>query len=75
MDITKYLFTANSDISQIIEGLCLINPKNVILSYLNVNSVRNTFDNLPEIIKQNVDVLADVSFPSVHLFLQGYHRH
>ena len=34
------------------------NFKNVILSYLNVNSIRNKLENLREINKQNVDVLA-----------------
>ena len=57
-DITEHLSTANTDISQILKGLRLSNPKNVILSYLNVNSIRNMLENLREIIKQNVDVLA-----------------
>ena len=78
-DISKYLSTAEIDISQILKGLRLSNPKNVILSYLNVNSIRNKFENLREIIKQNVDVLAvaetkiDASFPSAQFFLEGYH--
>ena len=45
-DDTKHLSTANTDISQILKGLCLSYPKNVTLSYLNVNSVRNKFKNL-----------------------------
>ena len=57
-DITEHLSTANTDISQILKGLRLSNPKNVLLSYLNVNSIRNMLENLREIIKQNVDVLA-----------------
>ena len=57
-DISKYLSTAKIDISQILKGLRLSNPKHVILSFLNVNSIRNKFENLREIIKQNVDVLA-----------------
>ena len=78
-DITKYLSTANTDISQILKGLRLSNPKNVILSYLNVNSIRNKFENLREIITQNVDALVvaktkiDASFPSAQFFLKGYH--
>ena len=51
-DITKDLSTANTDISQILKGLRLSNPKNVILSYLNVNSIRNKFENLREIISK-----------------------
>ena len=57
-DITKHLSTANTDISQILKGFRLSNPKNVILSYLNVNSIRNKFENPRVIIKPNVDMLA-----------------
>ena len=57
-DVTKHLYTANAEISQILSGLRLSNAENLTLSYLNVNSIRNKFDNLREIIKQNVDVLA-----------------
>ena len=45
MDITTHLSTGNTDISQIPKGLRLSNLKNVILSFLNVNSIRNKFDN------------------------------
>ena len=45
-DITKHLSMANTDISQIPKGLRLSNAKYVILSYLNVNSIRNKFENL-----------------------------
>ena len=58
----------NTDISQI--HSLLNNAKNIILSNLNMTSIRNKSDNLREIMKQNVDVLAvaetkiQVSFPS-----------
>ena len=35
-DVTKHLPTANTDISQILKGLRLSNPKTVILSYLSL---------------------------------------
>ena len=44
-----------------------------------MNSIRSKFENLREIIKQNVDVLAvaetktDASFPSAQFFLEEYH--
>ena len=47
--------------------------------YLNVNSMRNKFQNLREMVRQNADKLAvaetkiDVSFSSVQFFLEGYH--
>ena len=76
--ITKRLSAANTDIAQILKGLRLSNPKNVRLSYLNVKTIRDKLENLQEIIKQDVDVLAvaetkaDSSFPSAHFFLDGY---
>ena len=44
-----------------------------------MNSIRNKFANLREIIKQNVDVLAvvetkiDASFPSAQFFFEVFH--
>ena len=76
--ITKRLSAANTNIAQILKGLRLSNPKNVRLSYLNVKTIRDKLENLQEIIKQDVDVLAvaetkaDSSFPSAHFFLDGY---
>ena len=57
----------------------LSNLKNVIMSCLNVNAIRNKLENLREIIKQNIDVLAvaetkiDASFLSAQFFLEGHH--
>ena len=73
--VIKHLSTANADISQVLKGLLLSNPKNVILPYLNVNSIRNTCYTLREIMTQNVDVLAfaetkiDASFPLAQLYI------
>ena len=50
-DTTKHLSTANTDIFHILKEFPLSNPKNTILSNLNLNSVRNMFENLREIIK------------------------
>ena len=78
-DITKHLSMTNTDISQILKGLRLSNTKDVILSYLNVNSIRNKFENLREIITQNINVLpvaqtkVDASFLSAQFFLERYH--
>ena len=78
-NITKILSTANTDISQILKGLRLSNPKNIILSYLNVNSIGNKFENLQEIIRQNLDVIAvaetkiNASFPKDQLLFEEYH--
>ena len=48
----------------------LDNPKNIKLGHLNVNSVRNKFSSIVELVKDNIDVLLisetkiDSSFPS-----------
>ena len=56
------------------------NHSNIIVSYLNINSIRNKFDNLKLIIDQNVDILCiaetkiDESFPTAQFILPGYHK-
>ena len=58
----------------------LDNPKNIIFSYININSIGNKFENLCEIIENNVDVLSiaetkfDSSFPNAQLVLPGFHK-
>ena len=52
----------------------------ITLSYLNVNSIRKTFDDLKLIVNENVDILCiaetkiDESFPTAQLLLPGYHK-
>ena len=49
-------------------------------SYLNINSIRNKFDNLKLIIDEHVDILCvaetkiDNSFPTAQFSWPGYHR-
>ena len=58
----------------------LDNPKNIIFSYININSIRNKFENLCEIVENNVDVLSiaetkfDSSFPNAQFVLSGFHK-
>ena len=55
------------------------NPSNVILSYLNINSIRNKFDHLKEFCN-SVDVLAvaetkiNQSFPKAQFLISGFHE-
>ena len=55
------------------------NPSNLNFCYLNINSVRNKFTDLQEIINGNVDVISiaeaktDASFPSAQFLFEGYH--
>ena len=51
-----------------------------MVSYLNINSIRNKFDDLKLIIDENVDILCiaetkiDESFPTAQFILPGYHK-
>ena len=55
-------------------------PKNVIISYLNINSIRNKLHNLECFLNKSVDVLAiaetklDDSFPNSQFLLEGYKK-
>ena len=56
------------------------NHSNIIISHLNVNSIKNKFDDLKLIIDENVDILCivqtkiDESFPTAQSILPGYHK-
>ena len=56
------------------------NPKNIIFSYININSIRNKFENLCDILGNNVDVLSiaetklDSSFPNAQFLLPDFHE-
>ena len=56
------------------------NPKNIIFSYININSIRNKFDNLCVIVGNNVDILSvakiklDSLFPNAQFSLHGFHE-
>ena len=56
------------------------NPKDIICSYININSIRNKFDNLCDLISKNVDILSvgetklDPSFPNSQFLIPGFHK-
>ena len=53
-------------------------PRNIILSYINLNSIRNKLDNLSMMISDNIDILViaetkiESSFPSNKFQIEGY---
>ena len=55
------------------------NPSNLNFCYLNINSVRNKFIDIQEILNGNVDAASiaetkiDASFPSAQFIFEGYH--
>ena len=54
------------------------NLNKLIFAHLNINSIRNKFDSLADIIKDNIDILmisetkVDDSFPDGQFFLDGF---
>ena len=57
-----------------------LRSKNLIFSYININSIRNNFDNLCDIVGNNVDVLSiaetqlDSSCLNAQFLLPGFHE-
>ena len=66
--------------SEKLKELRLDNPKNLTFSYLNINSVRNKFDSLQEIVMGKVDILivaetkTDASFPTAQVLAERYQK-
>ena len=62
------------------KNLHLKNPKNIIFSYLNINSVRNKFESMSSLISENVEILIgaetklDSSFPTAQFLIPGIHH-
>ena len=56
------------------------NSKNIIISYININLIRNKFENLCDIVGNNVDVLSvaeaklNFSFLNAEFLLPGFHE-
>ena len=67
-----------SDAKSELKQLRQININRVIIGYLNINSIRNKFDALKDIVSQNIDILMvaetkiDDSFPKEQFFMEGY---
>ena len=59
----------------------LKNPNRLIFAHNNINSLRNKFEMLQEVIGNNIDVLLisetelDASFPSSQFILDGFNAH
>ena len=83
MDV-RSLETIQSKLDAIIvsrlKNLRIKNPKNIVFSYININSIRNKFDNLCDLISKNVDILSvaetklDPSFPNSQFLIPGFHE-
>ena len=60
---------------QVMKSKC---PDKLIMGHLNINSIRNKFDALSLIFKNNVEIIMisetklDDSFPTTQIFLHGF---
>ena len=69
--------TADSLFSEV-KNYKLENPKNITISHLNVNSLRNKFISIEELIKSKLDIFLvsetkiDHSFPNQQFSIDGY---
>ena len=63
-----------------IKNLKISNINRVVFGHLNINSLRNKFEDLKEIIKGNIDILIvsetkiDRSFPDSQFIMEGYSK-
>ena len=63
-----------------VRNLRLKNTGNIIFSYLNINSTRNKFENLSELVTGNVEILCiaetklDPSLPNSQFLMPGFHE-
>ena len=68
------------DCSKTLGELRVQNVGNVVIAHLNINSVRNKFDNLVELINDNIDILVigetklDESFPANQFRINGFKK-
>ena len=73
-------FSDENNIKDNLQSYRVNNAKDVVVSYLNINSIQNKFDSLQEIIGQNRDILTisetklDMSFPTTQFMIPGYHK-
>ena len=77
---TNFASANNTSIVSLLRNLRMKNPKNIIFSYININSIRNKFDNLCDLISKNVDILSvaetklDSSFRNSQFLIPGFHE-
>ena len=63
-----------------LKAVRLQNPKNIIFSYININSVRNKFGSFCTLISSHVDILSiaetilDYSFRNAQFLLSNFHQ-
>ena len=77
---TNFASANNTSNVSLLRNLRIKNPKNIIFSYININSVRNKFDNPCDFISKNEDILSvaetklDHSFPNSQFLIPCFHE-
>ena len=78
-DATNRQLSISTYLSKKLKDLHIERPLNVILFYLNINSIRNNFSNLEQVIGDSVAILTtaeakiDSTFPAAQFCLANYH--
>ena len=68
----------NENTSNILKNIKLQNINRLVIGHLNINSIRGKFDQLKDVIKNNIDILVitetklDDSFPRNQFLIDGY---
>ena len=79
-DIRNSHLSYSQDFYQELKNRRIENPANPIIAYPNINSIKNKFDDLQELIKSNIDVAMiretkiDVSYTTTQFLLDNYHQ-
>ena len=64
----------------VLQSLRTRNPEKLIISHLNINSLRNKFEFLIPLVRENIDIMMlsetklDASFPQAQFQIEGYSR-
>ena len=62
-----------------LKAFCLQNPKNITISYININAIHNKFGSLFSLVSSHIDVLSiaetilDYSFPNAPFQIPNFH--
>ena len=68
-DIRNSHLSCSQDFSQELKNLHIENSANPVFAYVNINSIRNKFNDLQELIKGNIDVVM-IAETKMHLLQQ-----
>ena len=80
LNLTNSSITSFSRVSHL-RNLRSKNAGNIILYYLNINSIPNKFENICELVADNIDILCiaetklDPSFPNSQFLIPGFHNY